>query len=270
MVVVLCMLVDPSFVADEFDGPFQSVDGIGAVGLALFVRPCQHLYASAHSIGCPTGKLALRVLEHPWLHFRFGGADSAGSHGRCLGHGSQLHRERADQGDWRRSLFDGCAHGDYGVCGSARQCEVGYAESVDLGVGCEVLVDAFQGHWVVVEVEAELVYHCGEFADFVAEYCGELLGGHWFDASVVLFEALHDEVEFCFGFFQVGHGFYACTGFIESVFELFSFGSTLVLADDDACVVWFFAGLFAVCDHCVREFFVGILQIVDDDDCLVG
>lgn len=269
MVAMLCMLVDPSFVADEFDGPFQSVDGIGTVGLALLVRPRQHLDASAHSIGCPAGKLSLRVLEHPWLHFRFGRADGAGPYGRCLGHGSQLHCERADQCDWCRSLFHGCAHGDYGVCGSACEREVGYVESVDLRVGCEVLVDAFQWYWVVVEVEAELVYHCGEFADFVAEYCGELLGGHWFDASVVLFEALYDEVEFCFGFFQVGYGVYVRTGFVESVFELFSFGSAFVLAYDDACVVWFFAGLFAVCDHCVCEFFVGVLQIVDDDDCLV-
>ena len=65
LVVASLMLVGSSFVADQFDGSFQRVDRVRSVGFALFVGPCEHLDASAHAVGCPSGKLPGGVFQHP-------------------------------------------------------------------------------------------------------------------------------------------------------------------------------------------------------------
>lgn len=108
--------------------------------------------------------------------------------------------------------------------------------------------------------------HGCEFAGFVAEYGHELLCGHGFDASVASFEALYSEVEFRFGFFEVGYGFFDGSGFGELVDESFAFDAAFVLADDDAGFGWIVDGLLAVGDHGFAEFVVGVLQVGYDDD----
>ena len=135
-----------------------------------------------------------------------------------------------------------------------------------MGVGGEILVDAFQCHGIVVEVEAELACHGCEFAGFVSEYGYELLCGHGFDASVASFEALYGEVEFCVGFFKVGHSFFDCSGFGELVDESFAFDAAFMLADDDAGFGWIVDGLLAVGNHGFAESVVGVLQVGYDDD----
>ena len=59
------MLVGSSFVADEFDGSFQRVDRVRSVGFALFVGPCEHLDASSHAVGGPSGELSGGVFQYP-------------------------------------------------------------------------------------------------------------------------------------------------------------------------------------------------------------
>ena len=78
------------------------------------------------------------------------------------------------------------------------------------------MVYAVDSYGVVVEVEAELVAHGGEFAGAFAEDVDELLCGCGFDASVVSFELGEDEVEFGFGFFEVWYVFFAGSGSGES------------------------------------------------------
>ena len=163
-------------------------------------------------------------------------------------------------------MFDRGAHGDDGVGCPPGECEVCHAEAVYLGVGGEVLVDAFQCYGIVVEVEAELACHGCEFAGFVAEHGYELLCGHGFDASVASLEALYGEVEFRFGFFEVCNGFFDGSGFGELVDESFAFDAAFMLADDDAGFGWIVDGLLAVGDHGFAEFVVGVLQVGYDDD----
>ena len=132
------------------------------------------------------------------------------------------------------------------------------------------MVYAVDSYGVVVEVEAELVAHGGEFAGAFAEDVDELLCGCGFDASVVSFELGEDEVEFGFGFFEVWYVFFAGSGSGELVDESFAFVAAFVLADDDAGVAGVFAGLFAVGGYGFAEFVVGVLQIGDMYDCGVG
>ena len=85
-------------------------------------------------------------------------------------------------------------------------------------------------------------------------------------SSVASFEALYGEVEFRFGFFEVGYGFFDGSGFGELVDESFAFDAAFVLADDDAGFGWIVDGLLAVGDHGFAEFVVGVLQVGYDDD----
>ena len=77
---------------------------------------------------------------------------------------------------------------------------------------------------------------------------------------------MYGEVEFRFGFFEVGYGFFDGSGFGELVDESFAFDAAFVLADDDAGFGWIVDGLLAVGDHGFAEFVVGVLQVGYDDD----
>ena len=88
---------------------------------------------------------------------------------------------------------------------------------------------------------------------------------YWLTRSNVM-GALYGEVEFCVGFFEVGHGFFDCSGFGELVDESFTFDAAFMLADDDAGFGWIVDGLLAVGDHGFAESVVGVLQVGYDDD----